>query len=226
MLSSSSSDQNIQVVVRIRPRSNKEIKENSHISIESLKFKEINLNLENNRIKTYSFDSVFGPEVDQKTVFNSVVKGMLDQVLSGYNCTIFAYGQTGAGKTFTMEGDLQDVKGPDVYFLLTKAGIIPRTLFELFERLDSDDIAEYSFKVSYVELYNEELKDLLSSDDDSKKLRIFDDANRKGSVLINGLEEVLVKNAHDVLSILLKGSNKRQTAATKMNEMSRYFNII
>lgn len=116
-----------------------------------------------------------------------------------------AYGQTGAGKTHTMEGDLDDIAGRN-------AGIIPRCLYQLFNRLESDTAEEYSFKVSYVELYNEELKDLLSSDDDHRKLRIYDDAKSKGSVVIQGLEEVLVKSASDVIAILQKGAKKRQTA--------------
>ncbi|KAJ3214419.1 Kinesin- protein 11 [Clydaea vesicula] len=136
---------------------------------------------------------------------------MLEEVLLG---------QTGSGKTFTMEGDLSDVQGYN-------AGIIPRTLYQLFNRLEYSK-TEYSFRVSYVELYNEELKDLLSVDEiatdttkpEQKKLKIFDDLNRKGSVLIQGLEEVLVKNCEDVISILQRGASKRQTASTKMNESS------
>jgi kinesin family protein 11 len=104
-----------------------------------------------------------------------------------------------------MEGDLDDIAGRN-------AGIIPRCLYQLFNRLESDTAEEYSFKVSYVELYNEELKDLLSSDDDHRKLRIYDDAKSKGSVVIQGLEEVLVKSASDVIAILQKGAKKRQTA--------------
>ncbi len=61
---------------------------------------------------------------------------------------------------------------------------------------------------------------MLSAEDDVRKLRIFEDLNRKGSVVIQNLEEVLVKNATDVISILQKGSHKRQTASTKMNEVS------
>lgn len=131
----------------------------------------------------------------------------------GYNCTIFAYGQTGTGKTYTMSGDLEDINGPH-------AGVIPRTLYTLFETLEREK-AEFSVRVSYIELYNEELKDLLSAEDDFRKLRVFEDLNRKGSVVIQGLEEIVVKNATDVIAILQKGAKKRQIAATNFNEQSR-----
>ncbi len=70
-------------------------------------------------------------------------------------------------------------------------------------------------------MYNEELKDLLSAPEDFRKLRVFEDLSRKGAVVIQGLEEITVKNTFDVLNILDKGSKKKQMAATKLNEMSR-----
>ena len=113
-----------------------------------------------------------------------------------------------------MEGDLTTINGPH-------AGVIPRTLRRLFEILETEK-AEYSVRVSCMELYNEELKDLLSAEDDFRKLRMFEDYSRKGSVVIQGLEEILVKNASDVISVLQRGSKKRQIAATNFNENSRY----
>ena len=101
-----------------------------------------------------------------------------------------------------------------------QAGIIPRTLYSLFDSLERD-VAEYSVRVSFIELYNEELKDLLSAEDDFRKLRVFDDLSRKGAIVIQGLEEILVKNVFDVIAVLQKGSKKKQIAATKLNENSR-----
>lgn len=112
-----------------------------------------------------------------------------------------------------MEGDLSKP--------CPESGIIPRTLFSLFEQLEKE-VNEYSVRVSYLELYNEELKDLLSPENDHRKLKIYEDLNRKGSVVVQGSEEILVKNAADVISILQRGSLKRQIAATKMNDTSRY----
>src|SRR5436309_14982790 len=92
----------------------------------------------------------------------------VNQMLSGYNCTIFAYGQTGTGKTYTMSGDMADTLG----LLSDAAGIIPRVLYWLFQRLETDQI-ECSVKCSFIELYNEELRDLLSIDD-NVKLKIYE----------------------------------------------------
>ncbi|KAK0562628.1 Kinesin- motor protein [Tilletia horrida] len=112
--------------------------------------------------KTYNFDHVFGPEADQGMVYSDVVAPILKEVLEGYNCTIFAYGQTGTGKTHTMEGDLSP--HPSTGTFATDAGIIPRTLFRLFHILETSG-SEYSVRASFVELYNEELRDLLAVED-------------------------------------------------------------
>ncbi|KAI9366785.1 hypothetical protein DFJ73DRAFT_755535 [Zopfochytrium polystomum] len=164
---------NINVIVRVRPRSSKEIRENSPIVVNpgsSLKSRELSVRCSPSdaTVKTYHFDKVFGPDASQELVFTEVVVPLLDEVLMGYNCTIFAY------------------------------VTLPK----------------------FIEIYNEELRDLLSVDDSSQKLKIFEDINRKGSNDVHGMERVLVTEAADVISILQKGSFKRQTAATKMNESS------
>lgn len=137
-------------------------------------------------------------------------------MLSGYNCTIFAYGQTGTGKTYTMSGDMTDTLG----ILSDEAGIIPRALHSLFNRLERDE-TEYSVKCSFIELYNEELRDLISLDENSK-LKIFDDNSKKGhsSTLVQGMEESHIKTATEGVKLLRRGSHKRQVAATKCNDLS------
>ncbi|KAJ1970691.1 Kinesin- motor protein [Dimargaris xerosporica] len=169
--------------------------------------------------KTYTFDRVYGPDSQQANIYRDVALPILEEVLLGYNCTIFAYGQTGTGKTYTMEGDLSCPQGR----CTAEAGIIPRTLFQLFEMLDTSR-TEYSVRVSYMELYNEELRDLLATgDDDHRKLRIFDDSAKdstKKGVIIHGLEELPVNNAIDAIGVLQKGSIRRQVAATKCNDKS------
>jgi kinesin family protein 11 len=194
----------------IRPRNQREIRENSNVCV-TTQSNQVQIKVPNcETTKTYSFDKVFGPNASQAKIFDEVVRGMLREVLLGYNCTIFAYGQTGTGKTYTMEGDLSEPS--------SGSGIIPRALYSLFEQLQ--DTMEYSVRVSYMELYNEELKDLLSPDNDARKLKMYEDLNRKGSVVIQGLEEILVNNANDVIQVLQRGSMKRQIAATKMNDVS------
>lgn len=162
-------------------------------------------------------------------VYQDVVGPILEEVMSGYNCTIFAYGQTGTGKTHTMEGDLTSQMGT----YSSEAGIIPRSLYRLFHTLElSKD--DYSVKATFIELYNEELRDLLCLDsngsagesssataqkDSQHGLRMYDDARGKG-VVIQGLEEVALKDAAHGLTVLRRGSQKRQIAATNCNEQS------
>jgi kinesin family protein 11 len=137
-------------------------------------------------------------------------------MLAGYNCTIFAYGQTGTGKTYTMSGDMTDTLG----MLSDEAGIIPRVLQQLFQKLDIND-QEHAVKCSFIELYNEELRDLLSVDE-SAKLKIYDDASRRGhsSTVVQGMEEKHIKTAAEGIKVLQDGSLKRQVAATKCNDLS------
>ncbi|KAJ6496722.1 kinesin 2 [Mycena vitilis] len=238
---------NIQVVVRCRRRSEREIADNSPIIVSSTGAKSKDLSIEAALpqstlgvvtlppVRTYPFDLVFGPEADQALIYHEVVSPMLDEVVMGYNCTLFAYGQTGTGKTYTMQGDLTPTPlgNPS-----SNAGMIPRVLFRLFHHLESS-ASDYSVKISYIELYNEELRDLLATDlsapvgstqpmgmgkDNSapkapEGLKIFDDASKHG-VFIQGLEEIAVKDSTDALALLTKGSERRQIAATKFNDHS------
>ncbi|KAG7293444.1 hypothetical protein NEMBOFW57_003495 [Staphylotrichum longicolle] len=211
---------NINVVVRCRGRNAREVKENSAVVVktEATKGKTVELSMGPNSVsdKTYNFDHVFSQAADQAIVFEEVVKPVLDEMLSGYNCTIFAYGQTGTGKTYTMSGDLSETMG----MLSDNAGIIPRVLQALFNKLELDE-RENSVRCSFIELYNEELRDLLSSDD-SAKLKIYDDTSRKGhpTTVVQGMEERYIQNAGDGLKWLREGSVKRQVAATNCNDLS------
>jgi kinesin family protein 11 len=139
-----------------------------------------------------------------------------EQMLAGYNCTIFAYGQTGTGKTYTMSGDMTDTLG----MLSDEAGIIPRVLQQLFDKLEIDD-REHAVKCSFIELYNEELRDLLSVDEGAK-LKIYDDTSKRGhsSTIVQGMEEKHIKTAAEGIKVLQGGSLKRQVAATKCNDLS------
>ncbi|CAH8857007.1 unnamed protein product [Trichobilharzia szidati] len=143
---------------------------------------------------------------------------MIDEIIMGYNCTIFAYGQTGSGKTFTMTGERSD-KLRYTWESDPLAGIIPRALSQLFETLQSNG-ADFSVRVSFLEVYNEELFDLLSVTDDAVRLMIYDDVNRKGSVIIKGLREVMVLDKDDVYGVIERGLARRQTAATLLNAQS------
>uniref|UniRef100_A0A8D2KSE0 Kinesin-like protein n=1 Tax=Varanus komodoensis TaxID=61221 RepID=A0A8D2KSE0_VARKO len=169
--------------------------------------------------KTYTFDMVFGAQAKQIDVYRSVVCPILDEVLMGYNCTVFAYGQTGTGKTFTMEGE----RSPNEEYTWEEdplAGVIPRTLHQIFEKL-AENGTEFSVKVSLLEIYNEELFDLLNpSPDVGERLQMFDDPRNKRGVIIKGLEEITVHNKDEVYQILERGAAKRTTAATYLNQYS------
>ncbi|XP_049518142.1 kinesin-like protein KIF11 [Dermacentor silvarum] len=164
-----------------------------------------------------TFDDIFGPDGKQIDVYRAVMEPTIAEVMMGYNCTVFAYGQTGSGKTYTMEGERSDVNlcwADD-----PSAGIIPRTLQQLFKELQSQDL-KFTIKVSFLELYNEELFDLLSALEGTSRLNIFEDSSRKGSVIIQGLKEITVRNHDEVLLMLQKGAAKRQTAATLLHATS------
>uniref|UniRef100_A0A8C2D491 Kinesin family member 11 n=1 Tax=Cyprinus carpio TaxID=7962 RepID=A0A8C2D491_CYPCA len=215
---------NIQVVVRCRPFNTVERKSASHTVVEcDQNRKEVIVRTggatDKAARKAYTFDMVFGPSAKQIDVYRSVVCPILDEVIMGYNCTVFAYGQTGTGKTFTMEGE----RSPNEEFTWEEdplAGIIPRTLHQIFEKLSSNG-TEFSVKVSLLEIYNEELFDLLSpAPDVTERLQLFDDPRNKRGVTIKGLEEITVHNKNEVYQILERGAAKRKTASTLMNAYS------
>ncbi|KAI0538959.1 P-loop containing nucleoside triphosphate hydrolase protein [Xylaria digitata] len=211
---------NINVVVRCRGRNEREVRENSAVvvSTDAVQGKVVDLSMGPSALsnKTYNFDRVFSPAADQSMIYDDVVKPILEEMLSGYNCTIFAYGQTGTGKTYTMSGDMDEAFG----LLSDAAGIIPRVLHSLFNKLDTEDTESF-VKCSFIELYNEELRDLMSVEENAK-LKIFDDASRKGhaTTIVQGMEEAHIRNAAEGIKRLQEGSLKRQVAATKCNDLS------
>ncbi|KAF7586915.1 kinesin motor protein cin8 [Aspergillus hancockii] len=210
-------DTSIHVVVRCRGRNDREVKENSGVVVktEGVKGSTVELSMGPNAVsnKTYTFDKVFSAAADQITVYEDVVLPIVNEMLAGYNCTVFAYGQTGTGKTYTMSGDMTDTLG----ILSDNAGIIPRVLYSLFHKLEE---TESTVKCSFIELYNEELRDLLSAEE-NQKLKIFDNESKKGqSTLVQGVEETYIKSATSGIKLLQDGSHKRQVAATKCNDLS------
>ncbi|EZF34379.1 hypothetical protein H109_02342 [Trichophyton interdigitale MR816] len=211
-------DTNIRVIVRCRGRSDREVKENSGvvISTEGVKGTTVEVSMGPNALgnKEYQFDKVFSPAADQAIIFEDVVTPILNEMLSGYNCTIFAYGQTGTGKTYTMSGDMTETLG----LLSDSAGIIPRILHALFQKIEGVDS---SVKCSFIELYNEDLRDLLSSED-NVKLKIYEEGMKKGhnGTMIQGVGETYINSASAGIKLLQEGSHRRQVASTKCNDLS------
>ncbi|KAL3530672.1 hypothetical protein ACH5RR_009994 [Cinchona calisaya] len=216
---------NVQVIVRCRPLSDDEMRLRTPVVItcnENRKEVSSVQNIANKQIdRTFAFDKVFGPTSQQKDLYDQAVWPTVYEVLEGYNCTIFAYGQTGTGKTYTMEGGGRKKNGE----FPSDAGVIPRAVKQIFDILEAQN-AEYNMKVTFLELYNEEITDLLAPeecskfpDDKSKKpLALMEDG--KGGVLVRGLEEEIVCTANEIYKVLEKGSAKRRTAETLLNKQS------
>ncbi|XP_020214871.1 kinesin-like protein KIN-5D [Cajanus cajan] len=216
---------NVQVLVRCRPLGEDEARLHTPIVIscnEGRREVSAVQSIANKQIdRTFAFDKVFGPNSKQKELYELAVSPIVNEVLEGYNCTIFAYGQTGTGKTYTMEGGARKKNGE----FPSDAGVIPRAVKQIFDILETQN-AEYSMKVTFLELYNEEITDLLAPeetlkfvDDKSKKpIALMEDG--KGGVFVRGLEEEIVCTANEIYKILEKGSAKRRTAETLLNKQS------
>ncbi|EJD76732.1 kinesin motor domain-containing protein [Loa loa] len=161
---------------------------------------------------------VYGTHAKQLDIYYDLVEPLVKNVLAGYNCTLFAYGQTSTGKTFTMEGEQIISAHEHSWNEDSSVGIVPRALQHIFTELENQDAEEFSVRVSYVELYNEELYDLLGNAElGHARLRLFEDSVRKGSVIVSGLEEVPVSDRLEVRELLKRGAEKRRTAMTQMN---------
>nr|CAD7407179.1 unnamed protein product [Timema cristinae] len=213
-------NQHIQVFVRVRPLNSSEklSKSTSILECTGSRVVEVMERPNDKHSKTFSFDRVFDPSSKQMDVYKTVLNPLIDEVLAGYNCTVFAYGQTGTGKTYTMEGERTN--DPAIPWDADPlSGLIPRSLSHLFDELRRLQ-AEFTVRVSYLELYNEELIDLLSTSNDPSKINLYEDPLKKGSVIVSGLEEVTVHTKNEIYNIMEKGSMKRQTASTLMNAQS------
>ncbi|KAK4538815.1 hypothetical protein CDCA_CDCA20G4840 [Cyanidium caldarium] len=177
-------------------------------------------NLPPSATRSYVYDRVFGPSATQAAVYDTLVRPIVSDSIAGYNCTIFAYGQTGAGKTYTMEGERHAHSGQSGSSRDDPlAGIIPRAIRHIFSELQARqrDI-EFAVRCSYLELYNEQLTDLLATGSVAPPLRILQDPTR--GTFVAGLEEVPVRNETEVFALLDKSCNRRHTAETQMNKFS------
>nr|XP_043610457.1 kinesin-like protein KIN-5B [Erigeron canadensis] len=216
---------NIQVLLRCRPLSDEEQKCNVPKVITCNEHKrEVSIlqNVANKQVdKMFTFDKVFGPKAQQRSIYDQAIFPIVNEVLEGFNCTVFAYGQTGTGKTYTMEGGMRNKGGE----LPAEAGVIPRAVRQIFDTLEAQN-ADYSMKVTFLELYNEEIVDLLTTEDYSrsfeerqkKPISLMEDG--KGCVLVRGLEEEAVYSANDIYNLLERGAAKRRTADTLLNKRS------
>ncbi|KAK1389484.1 kinesin-like protein KIN-5D [Heracleum sosnowskyi] len=217
---------NVQVVLRCRPLSDEEVKAKTAVAVSCNELKrEVTVfqNMGTKQInKTFVFDKVFDSNCKQKDLYDQIVAPLVYEALEGYNCTIFAYGQTGTGKTYTMQGEgRKDGKGG----IHMDAGVIPRAVQQVFAILEAQK-ADYSIKASFIELYNEEVTDLLAPDEGLKcsdariKKPVALMEYGKGAVFVKGLQEEVVYTADEIFNILEKGTAKMCTAETVVNKQS------
>ena len=155
----------------------------------------------------FNFDRIFPPSSTQQDIYDFGVKGIIDSVLDGYNGTVLAYGQTSSGKTYTMQGEMEEQ---------SKQGIIPRMISHVFKHIYKHEDTDFMIKVSMIEIYQEKIRDLF--DVSRVNLNIREDSIK--GIYVDGASERYVGCPNDVLALLEIGSANRAQAATNMNEHS------
>jgi len=164
---------------------------------------------------TFVFDRVYGSNSSQKEVYDTAAKPAIDAVLRGFNGTVFAYGQTSSGKTYTMEGpDIEDK---------VHQGVIPRMVWSIFDGIyHADEHIEFLVKVSIVEIYNERIRDLLDPKKDN--LKVHEDKAR--GVFIGEVTESYVGCEQEIFDTMRAGHFNRSMAVTNMNEHSSRSHLV
>lgn len=223
------SNSGVQVVVRLRPLNDRE-KKHGTLPVVSASTNDKTVTVikgtgARQARSAFAFDNVFTAFSTQEEVFATTMKPVIKDVLTGFESTVFAYGQTGTGKTHTMEGSLDH---PDHY------GVIPRSAEAIFERLNKDELQYESFKImcSYLEIYNEELCDLLAAEDSSNgnsKTPMKNNKDAKDALAImegkngpfcRGLSQIEVKTASDLIDLMRTAQQSRRVGETNMNKQS------
>ncbi|KAM8982882.1 kinesin-like protein KIF27 [Ara ararauna] len=199
----------VKVAVRIRPLLSKEVLHNHQVCVRLVpNTQQIIIGKD----RVFTFDFVFGKNSTQEEVYTVCIKPLLVSLTEGYNATVFAYGQTGSGKTYTIGG------GHIASVAEDEEGIIPRAIQELFQHISENHNIDFHVKVSYIEVYKEELRDLLDLENSVKELHIRED--EKGNTVIVGAKEFQVKCADEVMSLLENGNAARHTGTTQINDHS------
>lgn len=200
----------VKVALRCRPLVPKEINEGCQVCLTFVSG-EPQVTLGNE--KSFTYDYVFDPSTEQEEVFNTSVAPLIKGIFKGYNATVIAYGQTGSGKTFSMGGAYtQDQEHEPT------VGVIPRVIRTLFREIEQRPDWEFILTVSYLEIYNEEILDLLSFGNKSSQINIREDP--KEGIKIVGLTERDVVSPLETVSCLELGNSCRTVASTAMNSQS------
>ena len=154
----------------------------------------------------YAFDFAFPEQTPQEDIYHFTTETLIEKVLNGFNATVFAYGATGSGKTYTMVGNDNE------------PGVMIRALNDLFTVLNEEKEKKFNVEISYIEVYNEQLKDLLNFNNSENNVEIRNDP-QKGTI-IQGASLKKVSNSDDAFKLLLLGNRKRSEGITIYNENS------
>ncbi|XP_036366610.1 LOW QUALITY PROTEIN: kinesin-like protein KIN-7I [Octopus sinensis] len=193
----------IQVVIRLRPLNEREKHNGSDLAWQTRE-KRIISATEGTNNQSYMFDRVYDCNDITADIYHETVEPIICATMEGFNGTIFAYGQTSSGKTYTMSGSKEE------------KGIIPMAMQSMFDAIDNAPNRQFLLRVSYMEIYNEKITDLL--DVEEKTLKLLEDENRV--VHVSGLKEMVFQNIDDMLAIKKKGDSRRRVAETARNEES------
>ena len=199
----------VKVAIRVRPMNKHEIEENSRLCVTvDTANNTVSVISDKNQSKTFPFDYVYPMETTQREVYDQVAFPIVDSIFQGYNGTVFAYGQTGCGKTFTMMGIVTD---PNL------KGIIPNAFSHIFGFIKTEgESKKFFLRCSFVEIYNEEVRDLLGKN--NRKLDIREDP-KKGTFL-RDVTYITIKNTSDIENCLERGNKNRHVGQTSMNDQS------
>ncbi|XP_052441544.1 kinesin-like protein KIF3C [Carassius gibelio] len=203
----------VKVVVRCRPLNRKE-ESMGYENIVQMDVKLGQVALRNPKaglgelLKSFTFDAVYDACSKQSDLYDETVRPLIDSVLRGFNGTIFAYGQTGTGKTYTMQGQWLDAE---------RRGIIPNSFEHIFTHISRSQNQQYLVRASYLEIYQEEIRDLLTKDH-SKKLELKESAD--SGVYIKDLSSFVTKNVKEIEHVMNVGNQSRSVGFTNMNEHS------
>ncbi|XP_062396356.1 kinesin-like protein KIF3B [Sardina pilchardus] len=210
-MSRSKSAESVKVVVRCRPMNEKERAAN-YERVVSLDVKLGQVAVRNPRgsspPKVFTFDSVYDWNSKQVDLYDETFRPLVDSVLLGFNGTIFAYGQTGTGKTYTMEGVRNDPE---------RRGVIPNSFEHIFTHISRSQNQQYLVRASYLEIYQEEIRDLLSKDQ-SRRLELKERPDT--GVYVKDLSSFVTKSVREIEHVMNVGNQNRSVGSTNMNEHS------
>ncbi|KAK1944655.1 Kinesin-related protein 5 [Phytophthora citrophthora] len=212
--------ENIQVFIRIRPLIERENSQERCAGLHSIRatdLQTVEVRTSESTIKC-AYDAVFDHSFSQEQVYDRV-RECTQSFLQGFNSTLFAYGQTGSGKSFTMFGAETDLSRYRPGLQNSQAGIIPRAIKEIFEttvQMEAD--AQATVFCSFVQIYNEQIYDLLRDTQMNTPLEIHED--RKNGIFVDGLSEYAVRTVGDCLQLLQCGEQNRAVRSTHMNQVS------